>query len=106
MEIHTGRFGALLGLVALHLRGGDLQAAFITKWGAYYMGINQHSSLPDRFNQSPYVNDANVMLSYYLDHCWTLAIDGSGRGKAKERSERVSWAETSVCALKQMGMES
>ncbi|KAG2151541.1 hypothetical protein DEU56DRAFT_880248 [Suillus clintonianus] len=63
---------SLAGLVALHLRRGDYRrhCPNLEKWGADYMGINQHPSLPDRFDRSPYVNDTSARLSYYLDHCW------------------------------------
>ncbi|KAG1836981.1 hypothetical protein DFJ58DRAFT_669211 [Suillus subalutaceus] len=63
---------SLAGLVALHLRRGDYKrhCPHLAEWGADYMGINQHPSLPDRFDKSPYVNDTKARLSYYLDHCW------------------------------------
>ncbi|KAG1727269.1 uncharacterized protein EDB91DRAFT_893693 [Suillus paluster] len=63
---------SLAGLVALHLRRGDYKrhCPNLAEWGADYMGINQHQSLPDRFDRSPYVNDTDARLSYYLDHCW------------------------------------
>lgn len=63
---------SLSGLVALHLRRGDYKqhCPNLAEWGADYMGINQHPALPDRFDRSPYVNDADARLAYYLDHCW------------------------------------
>ncbi|KAG2352335.1 hypothetical protein BDR07DRAFT_1615071 [Suillus spraguei] len=79
---------SLAGLVALHLRRGDYKqhCPNLAKWGADYMGINQHPSLPDRFDRSPYVNDTNARLSYYLDHCWpsTEQVVEKLRGIRKE----------------------
>lgn len=79
---------SLAGLVALHLRRGDYKhhCPNLAKWGADYMGINQHPSLPDRFDRSPYVNDTDARLSYYLDHCWpsTEQVVEKLRGIRKE----------------------
>ncbi|OAX40787.1 hypothetical protein K503DRAFT_791176 [Rhizopogon vinicolor AM-OR11-026] len=63
---------SLSGLVALHLRRGDYirHCPNLAEWGADYMGINQHPVLPDRFDRSPYVNDTDARLAYYLGHCW------------------------------------
>lgn len=68
----TDSHKSLSGLVALHLRRGDYirHCPNLAKWGADYMGINQHPALPDRFDRSPYVNDTDARLSYYLLHCW------------------------------------
>jgi hypothetical protein len=61
----------LHGLVAVHLRRGDYtrHCPNLAKWGAEYMGINQHPSLVDRFDPGPYVNDTQLKESYYLEHC-------------------------------------
>jgi FMN phosphatase YigB (HAD superfamily) len=63
---------SLSGLLALHLRRGDYKqhCPNLAEWGADYMGISQHPALPDRFDRSPYENDTDAKLSYYLDHCW------------------------------------
>ncbi|KAH0834283.1 hypothetical protein J3R83DRAFT_11652 [Lanmaoa asiatica] len=59
------------GLVAVHLRRGDYvrHCPNLAKWGADYMGINQHPSLLDRFDPSPLVNDTAAKEAYYLEHC-------------------------------------
>jgi len=67
---------SLSGLVALHLRRGDYKqhCPNLAEWGADFMGISQHPALPDRFDKSPYVNDTDARLSYYLDHCWPSTV--------------------------------
>ncbi|EGO04120.1 hypothetical protein SERLA73DRAFT_175890 [Serpula lacrymans var. lacrymans S7.3] len=61
------------GMVAVHLRRGDYQrhCPNLALWGALYMGMNEHPSLPDRFDPSPY-SDAphKVLEGYYLEHCY------------------------------------
>ncbi|KAH7908564.1 hypothetical protein BJ138DRAFT_1091036 [Hygrophoropsis aurantiaca] len=61
----------LPGLVAVHLRRGDYKrhCPNLAKWGAEYMGFNQHPSLPDRFDPQPYKNDSSILEDYYLEHC-------------------------------------
>ncbi|KAG9310783.1 hypothetical protein JVU11DRAFT_8632 [Chiua virens] len=60
------------GLLALHLRRGDYarHCPNLGKWGAEYMGINQHPSLIDRFDPRPFVNDTAAKEAYYLAHCF------------------------------------
>ena len=67
----SGPKGTLDGLVALHLRRGDYvrHCPNLGKWGADYMGINQHPSLIDRFDPRPFVNDTDAKAAYYLQHC-------------------------------------
>ncbi|KAI9457382.1 hypothetical protein HD554DRAFT_2030105 [Boletus coccyginus] len=61
----------LPALVAVHLRRGDFvrHCPNLAKWGADYMGINQHPSLPDRFDPRPLANDTTARDAYYLAHC-------------------------------------
>ncbi|KAI6030052.1 hypothetical protein EDC04DRAFT_2924603 [Pisolithus marmoratus] len=61
----------LEGLVAVHLRRGDYKrhCPNLAKWHARYMGFNQHPSLPDRFDPSPYEDDSVLKEEYYLAHC-------------------------------------
>src|SRR5262249_37177926 len=62
----------LSGLVALHLRRGDYKrhCPRLARWHANYMGINQHPSLPDKFDPSPYANQSfSHTEAYYLQHC-------------------------------------
>ncbi|KAL4077833.1 hypothetical protein J3A83DRAFT_4186114 [Scleroderma citrinum] len=61
----------LHGLVAIHLRRGDYKrhCPNLAKWGAEFMGFNQHPSLPDRFDPSPYADDNALKEEYYLAHC-------------------------------------
>ena len=63
--------GTLDGLVAVHLRRGDYarHCPNLAKWGADYMGINQHPSLIDRFDPRPFDNDTEAKEAYYLAHC-------------------------------------
>ncbi|KAI6110436.1 hypothetical protein EDD16DRAFT_1611231 [Pisolithus croceorrhizus] len=62
---------SLHGLVAVHLRRGDYKrhCPNLAKWGAKYMGFNQHPSLLDRFDPSPYEDDSVQKEEYYLAHC-------------------------------------
>ncbi|KAG6333974.1 hypothetical protein ID866_5110, partial [Astraeus odoratus] len=61
----------LHGLLAVHLRRGDYKrhCPNLAKWGARYMGINQHPLLRDRFDPFPYANDSALNEDYYLSHC-------------------------------------
>ncbi|KAF9218649.1 hypothetical protein BS17DRAFT_790970 [Gyrodon lividus] len=67
----TNSRSPLHGLVAVHLRRGDYtrHCPNLAKWGADYMGINQHPSLIDKFDPRPYANDTQLKESYYLEHC-------------------------------------
>jgi hypothetical protein len=69
--LSTDSAGALHGLVAIHLRRGDYvrHCPNLAKWGAYYMGVSQHPSLLDKFDPSPYEDDTERKLAYYLEHC-------------------------------------
>lgn len=62
---------SLRGLVAVHLRRGDYKrhCPNLAKWGARYMGFNQHPSLLDHFDPSPYEDDSVLKEEYYLAHC-------------------------------------
>lgn len=66
-----GPSSSFQGLVAVHLRRGDYKrhCPNLAKWGARYMGFNQHPSLLDRFDPSPYENDSASKEGYYLAHC-------------------------------------
>lgn len=60
------------GLVAVHLRRGDFvrHCPNLAKWGADYMGINQHPSLVDRFDSRLLLDDPVAREAYYLEHCF------------------------------------
>lgn len=61
----------LPSLLAVHLRRGDYvrHCPNLAKWGADYMGINQHPSLVDRFDPRPLRDDPVAKEAYYLEHC-------------------------------------
>ncbi|KAF8121127.1 hypothetical protein EV363DRAFT_1187271 [Boletus edulis] len=64
--------GTLTELVAVHLRRGDYvrHCPNLAKWGALYMGINQHPSLPDQFDPFDFnASDTDAREAYYLQHC-------------------------------------
>lgn len=63
-------------MVAVHLRRGDYKrhCPRLAGWHSIYMGFNNHPSLPDKFDPTPYFagtepEDPAATERYYLEHC-------------------------------------